>query len=1014
MIKFLLNRPIAVIMSVLALCVLGVVSALKLPVSLMPDIDIPEITVSYTRDNVSVREMENSITSEIRNQLQQTPNLTEITTESYEGGGKITMRFSYGTDIDYAFIEVNENIDAAMKYMPQDMARPSIIKASTSDIPVFQIYITPKNNFTEQDFLEFCEFAESVLKKRLEQLPDVAIVDISGYYEPELYILPNYTKLQSLGITQEELANAIDKNNRIAGSLMVRDGYFQYNVKFTSQLSSTEEIEDVYLNVDGRVLQLKDIAEVGIRPRDKRGVFLNGNRQSLCLSVIKQSDARMSDMTENITAMLDNFRTDYPEIDFTVSRDQAELLNYSIDNLVDSLTIGIILAIGIMFFFLKDPRSPIIIALSIPISVIITMLIFKLINMSINTISLAGLIMGVGMMVDNAIIVIDNITQYRERGHKLFEACNLGTLEIIRPLISSVLTTCAVFIPLIFLGDISGALFYDEAMAVTAGLLVSLVISITFIPVLYHLILGKWNTSKITIKGFEDKDLEALYTKGYNFVFSNRKRTWLIIGIFVAVGVVAMFTSKIEQMPPVETSDKLVKIDWNSSIHIDENQNRVNSIINKFAPQCEEISAHVGEKQFFLNNDEKQHINQVELYIKSQNIDKLNSSVAELERYIRTEYPEATFKSAKVENLFEQMFKSNNAPLILHLSSQNGTIPELKQVNSYIDSIANRFGQPDINRPTTEERMVIHLRPDVMALYGVSQNALIATLEKEINKTSIGKLNTGNRYIPLVVTSNEETIYEIVKKSSVASDKTDEYGRISYVPVSNLIEIGNEADYKTITGRKEGSVIPIVITDDKIANQDLIQYATLLAKDMEMEVNLSGDIISGNETIADMTLIIIIAIFMLYFIMAAQFESLKMPLIVLIEIPIDICFTLAIMKLVGTSINLMSMIGFVVICGVVINDSILKIDTIIKLEKQGMSTLEAIHEGGVRRLKPILMTSLTSIFAMIPMLWGDDIGTQLQYPLAVTIIAGMTIGTCVSIFFVPLCYYLTRTIGRKH
>ena len=1008
MIKFILNRPIAVIMTVLALCVLGFVSMTKLPVSLMPDVDIPEITVSYNCDNVSVREVENTITTEIRNQLQQTPNLSDITSESFEGGGRVTMRFNYGTDIDYAFIEVNEHIDAAMKYMPQGMARPSIIKASTSDIPVFHIYITPKNNFSEQDFLEFCEFAESVLKKRLEQLPDVAIVDLSGYYEPELYILPNYSKLRSLGITQDQLANAIDKNNRIAGSLMVRDGYFQYNVKFTSQLTSPQDIEDVYLNVDGRIIQIKEVAEVGIRPKDKRGVFLNGQNQSLCLSVIKQSDARMSLMTQNINTMLDNFRQDYPEIEFTVSRDQAELLNYSINNLTQSLILGIILAVGIMFFFLKDPRAPIIIALSIPISVIITMLMFKLIGLSINTISLAGLIMGVGMMVDNAIIVIDNITQHRERGYSLLDACNIGTVEIIRPLISSVLTTCAVFIPLIFLGDIAGALFYDEAMAVTIGLLVSLAISITIIPVLYHLILGKWSKSNISIKGINDTYLENLYTKGYKFVFNNQKQTWLLIALIIVCGVIAMFTSKIEQMPPVVTNEKLVKIDWNSSIHIDENNSRINRIISKYGPNCEEITAHVGEKQFFLNTDEKQHTNQAELYIKTASIGLLEETITNIESDIRNEHPEATVKIEKVENLFEQMFKSNNAPMILYLSSQDGTIPELATVNRFIDSISTKFGQQEINRPTTEERLVIHLHPDVMTLYGVSQNTLIATLEKEINKTSIGKLNTGNRYIPLVVTSNEENIYNIIQQSSVISEKTNNSDGLTYIPVSNLITLGNEADYKTITGRKEGVVIPIVINDYSIANQELIKYATLLSKEMEMDINIGGDIVSGNQTIYDMALIIIIAILMLYFIMAAQFESLKLPLIVLVEIPIDICFTIAVMKLTGTSINLMSMIGFVVICGIVINDSILKIDTIIKLEKQGMSTLEAIHEGGVRRLKPIFMTSLTTIFAMIPMLWGNDIGTQLQLPLAITIIAGMTFGTCVSLFFVPLCYYITK------
>ncbi|MDE6451637.1 MAG: efflux RND transporter permease subunit, partial [Odoribacter sp.] len=519
MIKFFLQRPIAVIMSVIAFLVLGGVAIFKLPVSLMPDIDIPEISIHYTRDNASVNEVEHTVTGNLRAQLQQIPQLSYIESESKDGNGRITMKFEYGTSIDYAFIEVNQKVDAAMNYLPQDMQRPVIIKASTSDIPVFYIQINLKKASSENKFLEFCEFTEAVLKKRLEQLPDVAMVDISGHYQTEMYILPDAAKLRSLNITQEQLKNAIDKNNRVAGSLSIRDGYYQYNVKFASQLMSKEEVEDVYLNIEGRLVQLKDIAEIGIRPRDKRGVFIDNGKQGLSLAIIKQSGARMSEMKEKISELLRQFEIEYPDIEFSVARDQAALLNYTIDNLSQSLVWGIILAILVMLFFLKDIRSAFIIAFSIPISTVITMLFFQFFGLSINTISLAGLIIGVGMMVDNSIIVIDNINQYRERGYSLFDSCNQGTLEIIRPLLSSVLTTCAVFIPLIFLSGIAGALFYDQAMAVAIGLFVSLFVSISIVPVIFHLMFNHVTNRQILrinhwIDRISIRSLEKYYDKG--------------------------------------------------------------------------------------------------------------------------------------------------------------------------------------------------------------------------------------------------------------------------------------------------------------------------------------------------------------------------------------------------------------------------------------------------------------------------------------------------------------------
>lgn len=1002
MIEFLLKRPIAVSMCTIALIVLGIIASLRLPVSLMPDIDIPEISIHYTNDNASVNEIENTITVRLRNQLQQIPRLTSIQSESKEGGGNITLKFEYGTSIDYAFIEANQKVDAVMNSLPREMQRPTIIKASTSDIPVFYINLNLKNASSDIKFLEFCEFTESVLKKRLEQLPDVAMVDISGIYQPEMYILPDEAKLRSLNITQEQLQSAIANNNMIAGSLTIRDGYYQYSIKFTSQLTSTEDVENIYINIQGRLMQIKDIAEIGIRPRDKRGLFMNGDKQSLCLAVIKQSNARMSEMKENVSDMIEKFKTDYPDIDFSVSRDQATLLNYSIDNLKQSLVVGIFLTIFIMLFFLQDARSPLIISISIPVSVIITILFFQFFSISINTVSLAGLIMGVGMMVDNSIIVIDNINQYRERGYSLFDACLSGTNEIIRPLLSSVLTTCAVFVPLVFLGGISGALFYDEAVAVAIGLFVSLAVSISIVPVVFHLLFRHAKEGRIGrfVKKISIKNLDRYYTNIYEFVFHHRNTTVLIIGGLMAAGIAVMPFIPLAQMPPIEINEILIKADWNNSIHIDENQKRINDIINHFQDQCEEISCHIGEKQFFLNREENQNINEAELYIKTHDNESLQKTIQEMNDYIRATYPDARVEMSKVENLFEQLFRDDDAPLIIYLSNDSRRdVAELSKINKFVDRLNEIMPGLQINKPASQERIVVHFLPDRLALYKVNQDHLIRTLEKNISKTNIDKLNTGNRYMPIVITEDERTIQEILNSATVANDDRE------YIPMSALTKLSTDYDYKKIIGRKEGTVVPLNIYNTGDSTRQIISKIRSEASLAELSPHFGGTYFSGTETFWNMMMIITIAVLMLYFILAAQFESLWLPIIVLIEIPIDVAFALLVLWLCDVSLNMMSMIGIIVMSGIVINDTILKIDTIIRLEKQGFPLLEAIHEGGVRRLKPILMTSLTSIVSMIPLLWGNDIGSQLQRPLAITVIAGMSYGTIISLYFIPLCYY---------
>ncbi len=1011
MIRFLLKRPIAVVMTTIAFLVLGIVSSFRLPVSLMPDIDIPEISIYYSSDNASAREIENSITSGLRSRLQQTPALKSIQTESSDGNGKISMKFEYGTSIDYAFMSVNEKVDAAMNSLPREMKRPVVVKASASDIPVFYINLHLKEEASQEKFLEFCEFSESVLRKRLEQLPDVAMVDMSGMLEPEVFILPDEAKLKSLKISQEQLMNAIRNNNKVAGSLSIRDGYYRYSIRFTSQLLTREDVANVYLNIKGRLLQLKDVARVGMRSRDTRGIFLNGNRQSLCMAVIKQSQARMSDMKDKVTKMIDRFEEEYPEIEFSISRDQALLLDYSIDNLKQSLILGIVLAILVMLFFLKDGRSPVIIAISIPASVVISMLFFSFVGISINTISLSGLIMGVGMMIDNSIIVIDNINQYRDRGYSLFESCAKGTNEIIRPLISSVLTTCAVFVPLIFLSGIAGALFYDQAIAVSVGLFVSLIVSITIVPVIFNILFYKPKEGRIgrLIKRLSLKNPEKYYTVVYDYLFKYRRIFISGCALLILLGAVVVMNIEVERMPQMEITESIIKTDWNSSIHVDENRKRIEDIINKFKGEVSELNCHVGEKLFLLDESKGQNTNQAELYLRAESFEELQLLNNRIYSYISNNYPEARVEIKKVDNLFEQMFKEDEATLIAYISGiTRSASANIKEVNKFIDISNDAMPGLVISRPSSVERIVINILPEKLSIYEVSQSNLIYTLEKSISKSDISILRTGSKFIPIAITGDEKTIYDIINTVSVQNSKGKN------IPISALTVLSNDYDFKTIVGRKEGVVTPVNIYNTGDSTEVVLGKMKNIANKMQLNIGFGGRFFSGKQTLWEMLMIFFIAILMLYFILAAQFESLSLPFIVLLEIPIDVAGAITILWIFGGTLNIMAMIGLIVMSGIIINDSILKIDTINRLILSGYSLKDAIHEGGIRRLKPILMTSVTTIFAMIPFLWGDDLGTQLQRPLAIAMISGMFIGTIVSLYFVPICYYYLKKKSNNY
>ncbi|GAB1402831.1 hypothetical protein MASR1M74_00090 [Lentimicrobium sp.] len=491
MVRYLIERPIAVIITFIAIVVVGLVVAGLLPISLLPDIKIPEITVYISHPNTNAIDLERTIVSGMRARLLQLPGLDDIQSESRDNSAIIRLKFSYGTNTDYAFIEVNDKVDAAMAGLPRDVRRPKIIKASATDIPVFLLNLHLKDTSASQsgeEFTQLSSFAETVIRRRIEQLPSVAFADITGIARPELYIIPNEGRMQSLDISTHDISMALLQNNITVSGITVREGELQYSLMFRNELRTVDDVKETLINVSEKPIPLGDIARIGIRPQAMQGLYLSQGQQAICLALIKSSDARVETMRAEVSQLITDFQAAYPEIEFETSQDQSFLLTYTIDNLKSNLVQGAFLAIIIMFLFIKDYRSPLLIALTMPVTLIISLFFFFLLGISINIISLSGLILGVGMMIDNSIVVIDNIIQHQQRGEPLLTAITRGTNEVIAPLISSTLTPCAVFIPLIFLSGIAGALFYDQAMAIAIGLIISLVVSITLVPTLFNLV----------------------------------------------------------------------------------------------------------------------------------------------------------------------------------------------------------------------------------------------------------------------------------------------------------------------------------------------------------------------------------------------------------------------------------------------------------------------------------------------------------------------------------------------
>jgi len=1018
MVKFLVDRPIAVLMTFVALLAVGWVSYTYLPVSLMPAVAIPEITVHYSYPHSSARELENSVTTPLRRQLLQVGNLDDIRSETRDGSGVLHLRFKYGINTHYAFIEVNEKIDAAMHSLPRDMDRPRVLKANATDIPVFFLNVSLRSSpspahpewfaegnrgaGSEADFLELSNFVSSVIRHRIEQLPEVAMADMSGATEPRLMIEPDPARMQSLGLTTAHIESALTMQNQSAGSLWVREGAFRYNIRLTSDLRTAEDVGKVTIRSGNRIISLHEIASVRMEAQPKQGMFVSNGQPAVALAVIKQSEARMGDMTERLHGLIKQFECDYPYLQFDIAQDQTALLDFSIGNLRQDLTWGIFLACILLFLFETQWRVPLLVVVSIPVSVVICLIFFYLTGMSFNIISLSGLVIAVGMMVDNSIVAVDNIGQYQRRGFSLRDSCILGTNEIIVPLITSALTTVCIFVPLVFMSGIAGALFYDQAMGVTIGLGTSLLVAITLLPVLYRIVFRRKSERSLDNKRetLTVRVMHRCYNAGMKFMF---RRPFVVIGIAILFSISIYFLlQKLEvtRLPELTQIDGMMYIDWNEQIHPDENNVRISRMLDVVSVKAQQENRFVGQQQFLIHQDTDMGYSEAQLYLAYNSSDELNRAKEEIARYMRQYYPHAAFRLYPPSTLFDRIFESTNAPLVAALSPMRKTVGFTPvEINALITEIDNALGTPHTHAVAFREHLRVGVDHERLLLYNVNYNTLIQELKTACHENDIGLLRSYQQFVPLVIGGESQKVSDMIDRLKIRNTNGVD------IPLNALVRLYHEYDLKTITAGKDGEYIPMNfnITDKEYPSiaasvKDVVNHHP------DAEVRFFGGIFENQKMLRELLLVLVVSILMLYFILAAEFESLLQPFILLIEIPIDIGAALFLLWITGNTLNLMSAIGIIVICGVIINDSILKIDAINRLRREGMNLDDAIHTAGNRRLKAIVLTALTTMLAVFPLLLTNDMGAELQRPFAWVIIGGMSIGMIVSLFLIPLIY----------
>ncbi len=799
MIRFLIKKPIGVLMTFLALVILSAIAFTQVPISLLPDISVPKIVIRVNYPNASALEIEENILKLIREEMATLDDLEDIESKASNETGKVELTFELGAQMDLLYIEANERIDRINRFFPTDMVRPLVIKARATEVPIVRIQIIPKD---PSKLLEVSELTERVIKKRIEQIEGVSIVDINGLRKKIISISTNNEQLSALRISHGDIIGAIRDNNVDFEGLSVRDGNYRYYVRLINHLSNIEDLKLIPIKLPGnRIIILKDVATIVYRINEPQGYHLFNQDYGLVINVHNNSNAKLTALIPQIIKRVELFNQDYPNVRFVLTQNQLKLLDSGINNLLNSLLYGGSFAFIILFFFMGSYRLSLVIGLSLPISFLISFFAFYLFNLSINIISLSGLVLGLGMLIDNAIIILDNITRNLDSSSSVEEGCINGINEIMLPLIASMLTTLAVFVPLVYLGGLPGVLFYDQAVSLTIILSVSLLVSFFLLPIIYKWFVGRQSTTNRDSYLF--KKVSWHYNSIFRWSMRNKILSLIIITSIIPIGAFQLRNLSIEGIPKIQRNDISLNINWNEPISLEENLSRTIIILNEFEGNYKLSESDVGIHQYNFGDDEN-GIQGTNIYLLFSNHIAKEVVTQEIGNFVMKNYPNASTLIKEAPNIFNEIFEDHDPQFQarfkklstenLFSNAENKLILEnLKQILKLPENmLSNGLG---FNK---ESSVKLEIMFDKLKLYGIDFQQLQEILSQTLKSYRITEIQNYGQSVSIYLKTPNKKFNDILNSTFI----TNNHG--SAFPLSSFINYDFVLENNVITADKIG------------------------------------------------------------------------------------------------------------------------------------------------------------------------------------------------------------------
>ena len=1039
--EFSIKKPVTTVMIFVGVAIFGIISLFKLPQELFPPITYPQLTVFTGYANAAPEEIETLLTRPVEEAVGTVSGLKAVKSLSKEGVSLVMAEFDWDQNMDFASLRTREKVDLIKARLPRDSTEPLVVPFNPFELPIMTISVTG-----DRSPLKLRLLAIDVIKEELEKVNGVASASVEGGLEREILVDVKQPALKNYEVSILDITDAITNSNLNYPAGTIKESFYEYLIRTLGEFQEVSELQEVVVKSDAdddrqrslpfeqnladrtispeaKVVQVKDVAEVKDTFKERSSYSRFNTKEHLLVSIQKQAQKNTMQVIARIKKALPHINKILPpDIHLEIIYDQSMFISDAINGVKDAAVQGGILAFLVLVFFLKDVKSSLIVTLSIPISVLIVFTFMYFGGLSINMMSLGGLALGVGMLVDNAIVVIENIFRHREFGETPEKAAMEGTVEVQNAIIASTLTTIAVFLPIIFVVGVAGQLFKELAFTVTFSLIGSLWVALTLIPLLSSKLSGR------------EKNVTAFTGGGKWKVFLGKYEIFLrkfirykgiglliVLGIFLGSLFLFNFLEK-ELMPKTDQGQFIVRVDLPVGTKLEET-NKVAVLMENMIKNTEDVktvSSIVGSTQGESAKDIVKRLgsNQCQIIVKLK--EKRKKKTTDIVQILQQRFKkEKSLKDTDIEFSLQQgvisgAFGGSGKPITIEIKGDKLEVMEsiVRRIEGNLKKIPGIFGiEDDVPEPSPEVRMVID--KDKAALYNISVVDLARIAQTVIRGYIPSQFKEKGREIDIRVRLQEKDRDDYEKLYRIRIDS----------PNGGMIPLGTLANFQKGRGPSEikriGQERTIVVSADVMNRKlaDVIADVEKMLGSMKFEngylVKLAGESEEMKKSFNSLRFALIMSLVMVYMIMAAQFESLSQPLIILFTVPLSLIGVMLALFATNTSVSVVALLGVIMLGGIVVNNGIVLIDYTNLLMSKGKNMLDSVVEASLARLRPIIMTALTTVLGLFPMALAVGRGSELRAPMAISVMGGLIVSTFLTLVVIPSIFVLEHEIRGK-